>query len=98
MGRDELMTLAQYSAKMANELSLQLPMADSKALRKLQRKHRSLVKKIGQIGPVLKGSVTASYTRCGKSNCRCQDDPPQLHGPYWRWSTSVDGKRPSVTQ
>ena len=67
-------------------------MASSEALRKLRREHRSLLKKIGQLGPVLKGSVSASYTRCGKPNCRCQDDPPKLHGPYWQWSTSVNGK------
>ena len=67
-------------------------MPDSETLRKLRREHRSLVKKIAQLGPVLKGSVSASYTRCGKPNCRCQDDPPKLHGPYWQWSTSVHGK------
>ncbi len=67
-------------------------MADPKALTKLYREHRSLIQKIRQIGPVLKGSVSASYTRCGKPNCSCQDDKPQLHGPYWQWSTSVNGK------
>ena len=72
-------------------------MADSKALRNLRREHRSLVQKIGQLGPVLKGSVSARYTRCGKPKCRCQDDPPKLHGPYWQWSTSVDGKTVSRT-
>ena len=39
-----------------------------------------------------KSSVSASYTRCGQAHCACQDDPPQLHGPYWQWSTSVSGK------
>lgn len=29
---------------------------------------------------------------CGKPNCRCQADPPRLHGPYWQWSTAVNGK------
>lgn len=67
-------------------------MLDPKALTALRRQHRSLLKKIGQIGPVLKGSVSASYTRCGQANCACQDNPPQLHGPYWQWSTSVNGK------
>jgi len=67
-------------------------MLDPKVLSALRRQHRSLLKKIDQIGPVLKGSVSASYTRCGQANCACQEDPPQLHGPYWQWSTSVDGK------
>jgi hypothetical protein len=29
---------------------------------------------------------------CGKLGCRCQGDPPQLHGPYWQWSHKVAGK------
>jgi hypothetical protein len=29
---------------------------------------------------------------CGKPGCRCQRDPPQLHGPYWQWSHKVAGK------
>ena len=67
-------------------------MPNAHPLTKLHRQHRSLLRKIGQLGPVLKGSVSASYTRCGKAKCSCQHDPPQLHGPYWQWSTSVDGK------
>ncbi len=67
-------------------------MADSKTLAKLHRQHRSLLAKLRQLGPVLKGSVSASYTRCGQPNCACQHDPPKLHGPYWQWSTAVNGK------
>lgn len=67
-------------------------MLDRKAVAKLQRQQRVLLQKIGQIGPVLKGSVSARYTRCGQARCACQGDPPQLHGPYWQWSTSVNGK------
>lgn len=67
-------------------------MAEPKALTQLQREHRLLAQKIAQIGPVLKGSVSAAYTRCGRDYCACQDEPPKLHGPYWQWSTSVDGK------
>lgn len=29
---------------------------------------------------------------CGKPGCRCQADPPHLHGPYWQWSRVVAGK------
>ena len=67
-------------------------MLDRATQARLQRQHRVLLKKIQQLGPVLKGSVSASYTRCGQARCACQADPPQLHGPYWQWSTSVDGK------
>jgi Family of unknown function (DUF6788) len=67
-------------------------MATPKPLQELQREHRRLLREILSLGPVLKGSVSPTYTTCGKPNCHCQDHPPRLHGPYWRWSTSVDGK------
>ena len=35
------------------------------------------------------------YMPCGKAGCRCQADPPQLHGPYWEWSRSVAGRTTS---
>ena len=38
------------------------------------------------------GSVVRRFMPCGKLGCRCQADPPQLHGPYWQWSRVVGGK------
>jgi hypothetical protein len=61
-------------------------------LDRLHRRHRQLARKLAEIGPVLKGSVVPRYTTCGNPGCRCTADPPQLHGPYWQWSTAVDGK------
>ena len=62
------------------------------ALKQLHQRHRELARQLAAIGPVLKGSVVRRYMPCGKPNCRCQADPPQLHGPYWQWSTAVNGK------
>lgn len=45
---------------------------------------------------VLRGSITQRYMPCGNPNCRCQADPPQLHGPYYQWTTKVDGKTQTV--
>lgn len=67
-------------------------MVDPKAVAKLKRQQRALLRKLAQLGPVLKGSVSARYTRCGQARCSCQNDPSKLHGPYWQWSTSVNGK------
>ena len=61
-------------------------------LEQLHQRHRELAQKLAEIGPMLKGSVVERYMPCGKPNCRCQADPPQLHGPYWQWSTAVSGK------
>jgi len=32
------------------------------------------------------------FMPCGKPGCRCQADPPPLHGPYWQWTRVVAGK------
>ncbi len=40
----------------------------------------------------LQGSVTERWMPCGKRGCRCQGEPPQLHGPYYQWTAKVDGK------
>lgn len=39
------------------------------------------------------GSLFVRSLRCGRRNCACHQDPPQLHGPYVQWSYSYRGKR-----
>lgn len=41
----------------------------------------------------LPGSIVVRTLRCGRQNCACHGDPPQLHGPYVQWSYSYRGKR-----
>ncbi len=53
---------------------------------------RRLATQVADIGFVSPGSLVRRYTSCGNPNCRCQADPPQLHGPYWQWSRAVAGK------
>lgn len=47
---------------------------------------------LAEIGFILPGTVLRRHTRCGRGNCRCHADPPQLHGPYWWWTRRVGGK------
>lgn len=56
-----------------------------------------LAQAIAQLGPVLPGSVVLRHTRCGKPTCRCQREPPALHGPYLQWTRKVDGRTRSRT-
>lgn len=44
-------------------------------------------------GAMLPGQLVHRMTRCGKANCRCHGDPPQLHGPYVQWGYSVGRTR-----
>ena len=52
----------------------------------------AIAAELAALGPTLPGTVTRRQTRCGKPNCRCHGEPPQLHGPYWWWTRRVDGK------
>lgn len=40
----------------------------------------------------LPGSVVVRMMPCGKPNCRCKEDPPRLHGPYYQWTRKIGGK------
>lgn len=53
---------------------------------------KALGSQLAQVGFMTKGSVVRRHTTCGNAGCRCQGDPPALHGPYWQWSTAVKGK------
>lgn len=57
-----------------------------------QAKQRRLAAQLGEIGFALPGSLTVKAYRCGKQNCRCHADPPQLHGPYAFWTRKVNNK------
>ncbi len=55
-------------------------------------RRQQLAAEIAQIDYALPGSLNIIHTRCGKPTCRCQADPPQLHGPYITWTRKVHGK------
>jgi hypothetical protein len=57
-----------------------------------QAKQRKLAAQLGEIGFALPGSLTVKAYRCGKQNCRCHAEPPQLHGPYAFWTRKVNNK------
>jgi hypothetical protein len=57
-----------------------------------QARYHELAERIAEIGFIRAGSITRVHNRCGKPNCRCHADPPQLHGPYWQWTAKINGK------
>jgi hypothetical protein len=70
-----------------------MPMrADDRRLAALEAELAQLKGEIASVGFVSPGSVVRRFMPCGKPGCRCQGDPPQLHGPYWQWSHKVGGK------
>jgi hypothetical protein len=57
-----------------------------------ERRQRELARRLGEAGFVLPGSVLTRHMRCGKTNCRCHEEPPQLHGPYLQWNRMAEGR------
>ena len=57
-----------------------------------ERQYRALAAQLADIGYICAGSLARRHNRCGKPNCRCHDEPPQMHGPYWQWTAKVNGK------
>lgn len=57
-----------------------------------ERRYRALAAQLTEIGFISPGSLVVRRTSCGKRGCRCQADPPRLHGPYYQWSRAVAGK------
>jgi hypothetical protein len=70
-------------------------MAKAKNARRLadyERRYRRLAAQLADIGFISSGSITRRYTQCGTPGCKCHDDPPKPHGPYYQWTAKIDGK------
>lgn len=66
--------------------------ATAQRLRPYREQVRRLAARLAGTGFLTKGTVIRHFARCGNPDCRCQRDPAQRHGPYYRWSTKVAGK------
>ena len=47
--------------------------------------------------PLLPGSISTASSTCGKPHCACKENPPKLHGVYYRWTGTLEGKRTTKT-
>lgn len=59
---------------------------------RLEQQLNDLKKQITSLGRAIPGSIQTAYLRCGKKNCRCQQDEKLRHGPYFLWYRRVNGK------
>ena len=57
-----------------------------------RHRYRELAAQLAKVGFIASGTVIQRSTRCGTTGCRCHADPPQLHGPYWQWTTKIASK------
>ncbi len=66
--------------------------SEARRLARYESQLKRLAGELTDLGFISPGSLVHRYTSCGKAGCRCQADPPQLHGPYWQWTRAVGGK------
>jgi len=52
---------------------------------------------LAQGSHVLPGSLVERTVRCGKANCRCHAEPPELHGPYALTSSGATAARTGLS-
>ncbi len=47
---------------------------------------------VGTIDYLCTGTLITRMKQCGKSGCRCAQDPAARHGPYYEWGHMHRGK------
>jgi len=52
----------------------------------IQRRIEQIKAELAQLGPLRPGHLSQQYNVCGTPGCRCKDDPPRKHGPYYQLS------------
>lgn len=64
----------------------------SETMEGLERKRESLQEQLAMVGDFHRGTVSASYRKCGKKNCACAKSAHRGHLRY-QWSTTTKGNR-----
>jgi hypothetical protein len=44
-------------------------------------------------GPIMPGSISVVMSRCNNRECVCYQDASKMHGPYYRWTGVISGRR-----
>lgn len=63
----------------------------------LEKQRVELLKRIGSVGDLRRGSITATSGKCGKPSCHCARPGSAGHGPNFRLTRKVRGKTVTET-
>jgi hypothetical protein len=63
-----------------------------KRIRALEAQIERIKRELSGLGDLRPGSLSEQYNVCGSPNCRCKDDPPKKHGPYYQLSFTRRGR------
>ena len=56
---------------------------------------RDVAAELAEPRPMRRGSVSERSMKCGRKECRCQQDPQARHGPYFSLTRAKQGKTKS---
>ena len=65
------------------------------SLADFEQRRQAIAQQVTQLGDLRAGSITSTSGRCGKPGCRCHQPGQPVHGPNFRLTYKVDGKRVS---
>jgi hypothetical protein len=63
----------------------------------LEKQRTELLKRMSSVGDLRRGSITATYGKCGKPACHCAKPGSAGHGPNFRLTRKVQGKTVTET-
>jgi hypothetical protein len=63
-----------------------------KGIRALETEIERIKLELLSLGDLRPGSLSKQYNVCGNPKCRCKEDPPRKHGPYYQLSFTRKGK------
>ena len=61
-------------------------------IEQLEQTQERLYEELRSLGDFRRGTVSANYRKCGKSNCACVSSEHPGHGPQYLWNATIEGK------
>ena len=58
----------------------------------LEAKREAILGQLAQLGDMRRGTITEVFRSCGKPGCCCSSPKHPGHGPYYAFTTKVEGK------
>jgi hypothetical protein len=62
------------------------------SLQQLEARRRHVLNQLSVPRDMRRGSISQTYRRCGKSACWCSQPDQVGHGPFYAFTTKVEGK------
>ena len=61
-------------------------------LKGLETQRDRLYQKLPSLGDFRLGTISATFSKCGKKKCACAHKDHSGHGPHYRWTATRHGK------